>query len=74
MKQTTNDLLDDYRDADLTKRLHLYLQFPELRTEFIEMDRNELYLREPRKLPKGKWSFQFFTRTFGKVCPFPGKA
>ncbi|HKI47780.1 MAG TPA: hypothetical protein VKA69_00520 [Desulfobacteria bacterium] len=74
MKRTMNDLLDDYRDADFTKRLHLYLQFPELRLQFIEMDRNELFSPELRRLPKAKWSFQFLNRTFGKLCPFPGKA
>jgi len=42
MQWTTSDLLDDYRHADFFKRLHLYLQYPELRPEFAEMDRNEL--------------------------------
>jgi len=42
MQWTTSDLLDDYRHADLSKRLHLYLQYPELRPEFTEMDRIEL--------------------------------
>jgi hypothetical protein len=39
MKRTTSDLLGEYRHADFTKRLHLYLQYPELRPEFMEMDR-----------------------------------
>ncbi len=42
MQWTTRDLLDDYRHADFSKRLHLYLQYRELRHEFIEIDRNEL--------------------------------
>lgn len=74
MKRTTSDLLDDYRHADFTKRLNLYLQYPELRREFIETDRNEHSSREPKRLHKSKWSSQFFTRTFGMKwlcgCPF----
>lgn len=42
MQWTTSDLLDDYRHADFSKRLHLYLQYRELRDEFIEIDQNEL--------------------------------
>jgi len=42
MQWTTSDLLDDYRHADFSKRLHLYLQYREVRHEFIEIDRNEL--------------------------------
>ena len=42
MKQSSSDLLDRYRDADGNTRLHLYLQYPDLRTEFIEVDRSDL--------------------------------
>lgn len=40
---TTNleKLYDDYRQADLAVRLHMYLQFPELRSDFIEIDQEE---------------------------------
>lgn len=41
MNWTTGDLLDDYSQADFSKRLHLYLQYPHLRLAFMEMDRNE---------------------------------
>jgi hypothetical protein len=42
MKQSISGLMDRYRDADGNTRLHLYLQYPELRTEFFEIDRIDL--------------------------------
>ena len=32
----------EYRDADFNQRLHMYLQFPHLRSKFILIDRNDL--------------------------------
>ncbi len=40
MSMTTRDLLEEYRHAGLNRRLHLYLQYPDLRPEFTEMDRS----------------------------------
>ena len=45
MKQSISGLMDRYRCADGNTRLHLYLQYPELRTEFY---RN----RSKRPLPE----------------------
>ncbi len=42
MKHSIGGLMDRYRCADWNTRLHLYLQYPELRTEFIEIDRSDL--------------------------------
>ena len=42
MKQNISSLLDRYREADWNTRLHLYLQYPDLRDEFIEIDRVDL--------------------------------
>jgi len=42
MKQNISGLLDRYRCADWNTRLHLYLQYPDLRAEFIEIDRIDL--------------------------------
>lgn len=67
MKRTTSDLLDEYKHADLNKRLHLYLQYPELRPEFIETDRNELRSGEPERIPGSKWLPKFLTCTFEKA-------
>jgi len=42
-------LMAEYRDADFNQRLHMYLQFPRLRSEFILIDR-----RNPNaELPSG---------------------
>ena len=32
-------IMAEYRDADFNHRLHMYLQFPRLRSEFILIDR-----------------------------------
>ena len=39
MKGTTGGLLEDYSQADFTRRLHLFLEYPDLRTEFMQIDR-----------------------------------
>lgn len=74
MRRKTRDLLDEYRQADFTKRLHLYLQHRELRPEFIETDRKELEPVVPERMPRSKRFSQFLKCPFGKVCSFPGKA
>ena len=35
-------LIAEYRDADFNRRLHIYLQFPHLRSKFILIDQNDL--------------------------------
>jgi len=42
MKQHIYGLLDRYREADWNTRLDLYLQYPDLRGEFLEIDRDGL--------------------------------
>jgi hypothetical protein len=32
---------DDYRNADFTKRLDMYMSIPTLRNDFLEIDRKE---------------------------------
>jgi len=39
------DILIQYREADLRKRLHLFLQFPDLRRGFQEIERKHLAVR-----------------------------
>ena len=41
---TTNleEIFGDYRKADFTDRLHIYLQFPELRDDFLEIEQKEV--------------------------------
>ena len=49
MKQSISGLLDRYRCADWNTRLHLYLQYPDLRTEFIEIDRSDLCRKQEER-------------------------
>lgn len=34
-------IFDDYRRSDFMARLHIYLQYPELRNDFLEIDQKE---------------------------------
>ena len=74
MIRTTSEILDEYKGADLTKRMHLYLQYRDLRNEFHKMDQNGLTSKEPEKKRASKKFPNFLTCTFGKACSFPGKA
>ena len=38
--RSTRDILEEYRRADLEKRLNLFLACPSLRTEFSKIDQN----------------------------------
>jgi len=40
-------ILAEYRDADFNRRLHMYLQFPRLRSEFILIDQRSLNAESP---------------------------
>ena len=35
-------IIAEYKDADFNRRLHMYLQFPRLRSEFILIDQRNL--------------------------------
>jgi hypothetical protein len=52
---TTNleEIYSRYRKADFTERLNIYLQFPELRDEFFEIEQKEKqsFFFEPDKSP-----------------------
>jgi len=39
MTNHLEQIYDRYREADFMGRLHIYLQFPELRGDFLEIDR-----------------------------------
>ena len=41
MTSHREDVYDRYRQADFNDRLHIYLQFPELRDDFLDIDQNE---------------------------------
>ena len=42
MTASHHKIIAEYRDADFNRRLHMYLQFPHLRSTFILMDQNDL--------------------------------
>jgi hypothetical protein len=46
--------LVDYRDADFNKRLHLFLEYPELRSDFMAIDQEEEPLPMHKKLKPGE--------------------
>lgn len=39
MTSNLEEIYGRYREADFMGRLHIYLQFPELRDDFLEIDR-----------------------------------
>ena len=41
MNTNLNNIYDDYRKADFTDRLHMYLQFRELREDFFEIEQEK---------------------------------
>lgn len=51
MESSEMDILKEYEAGNLNKRLNLFLQFPELRSGFIELDfQNETpWLKQPSK-------------------------
>jgi hypothetical protein len=40
--QSHDKIIAEYRDADFNRRLHMYLQFPTLRSKFISIDQRDL--------------------------------
>lgn len=42
MTRNIEEIYGDYRKADFTDRLHIYLQFPELRNDFLEIEQKEV--------------------------------
>ena len=41
MTSPLEDIYNRYRNAEFTRRLDIYLQFPELRNDFLEIDQKE---------------------------------
>ena len=52
MKWTRDNPLDEYRRANFSKRLHLYLQYRDLRSEFMEIERNGLQPEALDRVPR----------------------
>jgi len=56
MYRNEKKVIDEYRGADFTRRLHIYLQFPDLRSEFIAIDRSNLKYQRYRNDPDKNFS------------------
>lgn len=41
MNRAENEILTEYQQADFNRRLHLFLEFPDLRTKFTEIEGTE---------------------------------
>jgi len=42
MTQNHEKIIAEYRTADFNRRLHMYLQFPSLRSDFMAIDQGDL--------------------------------
>jgi hypothetical protein len=42
MNESYDKVISEYRGADFNRRLHMYLQFPRLRSEFFTIDQKDL--------------------------------
>ena len=57
MTENLHDITTEYRDADFNQRLNMYLQYPQLRSNFILIDQKDLETDLPagfksrRKMP-----------------------
>ena len=49
-------IIAEYRDADFNRRLHMYLQFPRLRPDFILIDQRNLYAEVPAGFTSSRFS------------------
>jgi len=70
----TREILNRYTEARIGERLHLFLQFPDLRESFQEIDRKDLaYQNVSRSLreehDKAKYSLHFllFRRAYHRI-------
>jgi hypothetical protein len=56
MTQTHEKIIAEYRDADFNRRLHMYLQFPPLRSKFMAIDRSDLNDQLPGHAARRRFS------------------
>ena len=68
----TGEILKQYTEARINERLHLFLQFPDLRRSFQEIDRKELAFKKaslPEERDKVEYPFYllFLRRVYQRV-------
>ena len=73
MNENYNGITAKYREADFNNRLNMYLQYPQLRSDFIRIDRKDLEtdlsagLKSCPKMPLAQISMvQVLVTTFKK--------
>jgi hypothetical protein len=64
------DILIQYGEADLSRRLHLFLQFPDLRKDFQEIERKHLAVRTGSTSLRKEYKGKYFSNLslLGKRC------
>ena len=72
MTQNHEKIIVEYTDADFNRRLHMYLQFPPLRSRFMAIDQSELNDQQARQTERRRASLPallsvLFTATAGYV-------
>ena len=60
-----NHIVEEYRQSDIAKRMHLFIEFRELRGEFSKIDRNEGFVEF--------FDDRYTTAGFGGGCNVSGE-
>jgi hypothetical protein len=70
----TGEILKRYTEARMDERLHLFLQFPDLRESFQEIDRKDLaypkvssFLREEHSKPECPLHLLLFRKAYKRI-------
>ena len=58
--EDSNDILAKYREADFHDRLNLYLLYPQLRRDFLTIERTDKALLNTRQNNKETWPLKRF--------------
>ncbi|MDJ0722142.1 MAG: hypothetical protein QNJ04_10945 [Desulfobacterales bacterium] len=74
MIKSHTEIYEDYRQADFSDRLSIYLQYPELRNDFLEIDLHEGSARASRARDSigGKHQSLKPNERFRRFFPFGG--
>lgn len=56
MTQSHEKIIAEYKDVDFNRRLHMYLQFPLLRSKFMVIDQSELNDQLPGHAARRRFS------------------
>jgi len=71
MDSMQQHIIEEYRQADFKRQMHLFLEYPALRTEFSEIDHREEPIMYPSFLISQQKVFNVSV-TFGSVLQWVG--